>query len=814
MTVPPVSAKTLSRPRAEITATPLGHLRVLELGRDIPAAYCARQFALWGADVAVAEPAEGSPIRRMHPFATPPGGEARSLVWDYVGAGKRSLDEAALRAPGALDRLLAATDVLVTDLDDAALAGFGTSLEAIAAAHPDLVVVAISPFGRSGPFADLKGSDLVIQALTGYLSMNGLPDQPPLRAPGHIIGYAVGVSAFVGALATLFRRERGGRGGFLEVSGFETIAAMVPYLRIQYLGGERRREGGTEGGVRILPCADGFISIQTNHPGQRRTLAEALGIPIEEWPKALYDGAYREVVDRTVALASRYTAKMPLEEVFHAVQSRGIVCGKVQSVTELVTDPHLAARGFFQTLRHPDLGDLAFPGPAAHPEGFQAAAPQPAPRRARLSPDDLAWTSLAPGPCGAPASDPRPLAGLRVLDMTQAWIGPFAALALADLGAEVIKIESHLRPDVWRQASPSPVALGEIKAEAVNRSCYFNSVNRNKRSLALNLATPQGKDIFRQLTARADVVVENYTPQVMARFGLDYPELRKIQPDLVMCAFSGYGKTGPLADYKTNGSGIEAMAGWNDLHRYPGGPPVLMGFYPADPICGLQMAAMVLMGLIRRERGGGGSMIEGSMLEAAAGYIGEALLAAQLRGPPKAQGGGDPDMAPSGVYPCAGEDRWIALSIPDDTAWRGLLSLPGRPAGLDDPAFATAAERLVARVALDETLGAWTRMQKAPALAAALQAAGVAAAVVRPCGEALACEHLAARDWFTPLTHPDLGEHRYNGFLWRLAGAPLTASRHPPRLGEHSEELLRELLGLTDTEIAVLKENDVTGAVL
>ncbi len=129
---------------------------------------------------------------------------------------------------------------------------------------------------------------------------------------------------------------------------------------------------------------------------------------------------------------------------------------------------------------------------------------------------------------------------------------------------------------------------------------------------------------------------------------------------------------------------------------------------------------------------------------------------------------------------------------------------------MDDPAFATAAARLFARAALDETLGAWTRMQKAPALAAALQAA----AVVRPCGEALACEHLAAHDWFTPLTRPDLGEHRYNGFLWRMTGAPLTASRHPPRFGEHSEELLRELLGLSDTEIAVLKENDVTGAVL
>ena len=399
-----------------------------------------------------------------------------------------------------------------------------------------------------------------------------------------------------------------------------------------------------------------------------------------------------------------------------------------------------------------------------------------------------------------------------MLDLTQAWIGPFATLVMADLGAEVIKIESHRRPDVWRHAANSPPALADAPGAKVNHSWYFNSVSRNKRSLCLDLASADGKALFERLVAGADVVAENYTPQVMDKFGLGYDALAAQRPDLVKASFSGFGKTGYLSDMKANGSSIEALAGWDFLHRYPDGPPALMGFYQADPVCGLQMAALTLASLIRRQRTGEGEAIDGAMLDAAVGYLGDALLAAQLGDPPAALGNRDPDHAPSGVYPARGDDRWIAIDIPDEAAWHALAALVGPP--LDQPRFETLAGRRAAQDEIDATLAAWTAGFDAEALMGRLQGAGVPAGVVRGLAEAIDDPQLTARGWFKTMTHADLGEHRYNGFPWRFAGRELVAATPPPRLGEHSALLLTEKLGLDEAAIKALAAEGVTGWVM
>ena len=792
-----------------MVGTLLDGFRVLELSRDVSAAYCARQFALWGAEVVVVEPDEGSPIRRRGPFARTADGRKRSLTWEYVAAGKRSLRASDL-GNERLAELAAACDVLVTDLGQAELAAMGLDPATLRRARPDLVVTEVSGFGRDGPYAGFKGGELIVQALSGYLSLNGMREGPPLPAPGHLVGYAVGVNAFVGALAALFKVQRTGCGARVEVTGIETLAAFVPFLRVQYMGRDKVREGGTEAGVRILPCADGWVSLLTVNPAQKRLLGEILEIPADAWPADLYAGTYHQIVVKTVAFLSGYTRRKTMEQVFQALAAHGVVCGKVNGPLNLLESDQLEARGFFQALDHPELGKIALAGSAARLTNATTAEPRAAPAGPE-SPPDIGWT---PRPRRAPSVDDSalPLAGLRVLDLTQAWIGPFATLIFADLGAEVVKIESHKRPDVWRSASPNPVALAEIKAEKVNRSHYFNSVNRNKRNLALDLRSEAGKAIFRRLAVEADVVAENYTPQVMGKFGLDYEALIRIKPDLVMASFSGFGKTGPLSDFKSNGSAIEAMAGWDWLHRYPRGEPVLMGFYQADPICGLQMAALTLAALIRRERTGHGENIDGAMMDASVGYIGDILLQQQLCGPVEPAVGRDSDLVPSGVYPARGKDRWIAIAVSDDAAWQVLARQVG--GALADPRFTSFDGRRQAPDEIDAALRAWTVGFEADDLMRKLQAAGVPAGVVRSAAEALDEPHLAARDWFKVMTHADLGAHKYNGFPWRFEGCELQAHTPPPRLGEHSEILLRELLGLGDDEIASLKAKDVTGAVL
>jgi benzylsuccinate CoA-transferase BbsF subunit len=234
-----------------------------------------------------------------------------------------------------------------------------------------------------------------------------------------------------------------------------------------------------------------------------------------------------------------------------------------------------------------------------------------------------------------------------------------------------------------------------------------------------------------------------------------------------------------------------------------------MGFYQADPIDGLQMAALTLVGLIHRARTGEGDHLDGAMLDASVGYLGEVLLQTQLTGMPEPAGNRRPEMSPHGVFPCAGVDRWIALAADSEEAWNALAEVTG----LGDPRFASLAGRKAHEDELEARLAGWTAGWDADDLMSTLQQAGVAAGVVRGVREGLDEPQLAARGWFRRLKHHDLGTHSYNGYAWRFPGCGLKPSSPPPRLGEDSDELLRDLLGLNDAEIAELKAKDVTGQV-
>jgi crotonobetainyl-CoA:carnitine CoA-transferase CaiB-like acyl-CoA transferase len=789
-------------------------VRVLELSRRTPAAYCGRQFAKWGADVVIVEPDAGSPLRRLHPLARGTDGQTCSLLWTYVAANKRAIDQSALQAAGAFDAVMQCADVLISDWTDAEFSAiFGTTLAALREQHPQLAVVSITPFGLDGPYSGFRGTDLVVQALSGYLGLNGRADQPPLRAPGHLTGYAAGVNAFVAGLGCYLKRLRCGRADLAEVSEMETLAAMIPYLRVEYTGRDIVRAGGNEAGVRLFPCTDGWVSMLPLNPAQKPAFAEVLGIPADAWPADLYEGSYEERVAKALEFFGRFTRRKTMEQVFEGLEQRGIVCGKVLSPADLLTLAQLESRGWYRELAHPALGKLKYPGPAARLSDLAPVPPSPPPA-ASSAIEALGWTPREAQSADAAAAAMRPLEGMRIVDLTQAWIGPFSTLLLADMGAEVIKVESHKRPDVWRQASPNPVAIKNVRAERVNRSAYFNSVNRDKLDLSLDLKSEAGRSLFLRLVEGADVVAENYTPRIMGNFGLGYDVLRATNPALVMASFSGFGKSGPISDYKSNGAAIEAMAGWDSLHRYVDGSPVLMGFYQADAISGLQMAALTLLSLVHRQCTGRGQNIDGAMLDAAAGYIGDVILAAQLEVDLGRGGNGDPDMAPHGVYACAGDDRWIAIAVTDDGTWARLLTVDGCPSALREVRFETAAGRIAHHLELDACMQSWTERRSADDLMMALQAGGVPAGVVRGAAEGLGEPHLHARSWFQPLTHPDLGTHRYNGFLWRFADGKVRSQRPPPRLGEHSRLLLRERLGLSDAEIDALWQQGVTGAVL
>ncbi len=743
------------------------------------------------------------------------GAAPESLLWQFVAANKRagSLSRACPDAEMLLD-LLGRGDVLVTDWTEADLGRWGLTFADLRERLPGLVLVSVSPFGLDGPYAGLVGSELVVQALSGYAGLNGEKRRAPLKAPGHILGYTCGVSAFVAALAALISRLGSGRGRLIEASELETIAAILPLLRIEYTGVHPERDGGPSTGVRAHRCRDGWVTFIPPPEDQLGDYGAALGVEEDEWPPPVEGEDPLVRTRRLLPFVARRVRDKTTDEVFHGLLERRIVCGKVVKPADLLAEEHLAARGFFRTLHHPQLGDLPFAGPAARLGRTDAVPPAPAPAvREQVDPSALDWPGVEARAGVEEEGESLPLAGVEIVDLTQAWIGPFATMLLADLGAEVIKIESHQRPDVWRRWLASPVPMAKPPPGLVNSSPNYNSVNRNKRSLCLDLKTEEGKDLLRRLAAGADAVMENFTPRVMERFGLEWPDLAEQNPGLVMTHWSGFGKTGPLSDYKANGTSIEALAGWDWLHRYPDGDPMVMGFYQADAITGMQMAATTLVALFHSRRTGEGQSIDGSMIEAAAGYLGEVLLDAALGGQQTPPGNGDLDHAPHGVYPCAGDDRWIALAVESDEMWRQLVAISGLET-LADPAFDRHRDRIANAEKLDEAIAAWTCMEQAEHLMERLQAAGIAAGVVRTTAELMACPHLEHREWFRRTVHADVGEHRYSGHPWRIDGLLERSDLPPPRLGEHSREVLQDRFGLANAEVDELFERGVTGAVV
>ncbi|MCK1336686.1 CoA transferase [Bradyrhizobium sp. 38] len=656
---------------------PLTGLRVLEIADAASGGFCGRQFAQWGAEVVILEPPTGGSLRSLGPRWRLRAAEG-SAAFEMLGAGKRS-------APlDAVHELIDGADVLVCDLAPETFSA-RTSLDLLTLrqGRPGLVVAAIRPFGLRGREASGTAE---LEALSGYLSLNGPSDGPPLPAPPNLLDHVLGANAFVAAMAALVRRARTGAGDLVEVSGLETVASLLMWLREQHQPAPTNRNDGTPEGGCLLACRDGVVSAHFGWTENLPAFREVLGVPdcVDLDPQL--NGDLRAIAEWRAAVLAPYAAQLTVEEVFLGLQVRGVACGKVQTLTQVLADPQLEDRGFFRTLAHPLAGPIPLAGAAASISGVVSSAPEAAPAPASITAADLAWHPRKPQR-GTELDRSPPLAGLKVLDLTQAWLGPMVGMLLADLGADVIKVEAVQRPDVWRLMGQVEAAPGAATA-AVNRSCYFNAVNRNKRGLGLDLKNPAGAAALLRLASDADLVLENFTPHVMGRFGLDYHTLVARRSDIILTSFSGFGATGPYASFKANGVSIEALAGWDGLNLDAAGRPVLMGGYPADPICGLQMAGATLVALFRRLVTGSGAWVEGSMLEAAVGYIADALLAEAFsiagaeitpasRAPVERASGKDSWQVcgHSGIAPV--RSTWEALEATDLADWFIRLEAPG-----------------------------------------------------------------------------------------------------------------------------------------
>jgi crotonobetainyl-CoA:carnitine CoA-transferase CaiB-like acyl-CoA transferase len=402
-----------------------------------------------------------------------------------------------------------------------------------------------------------------------------------------------------------------------------------------------------------------------------------------------------------------------------------------------------------------------------------------------------------------------PLQGIRVLDLTTWWAGPFNALVLATLGAEVIKIEAIQRLDNWR------ATLADRAAERFwETSPLFNSTQRNKYGVTINLANPRGVTLFKRLVEKSDIVCENYSPRVMPQLGLAWETLREINPRLIMISQTGFGLNGPWRDYVSFAQVSESLAGLANLTGREDGPPTFAGQMLGDTLSALHGALAVLLALDERARTGRGQHIDLAQLETVIPATAQAQLDFQMNGRVwKRAGNRHPRMAPHGCYPARGEDRWIVIAIDGDAEWKRLVELMENPPWAGDRRFASAEERLNNAPELDELIARWTRTHDRDELARRLQLALLKAGPVLNPAELLDDPHLKARGFFQMVDREPIGPQPYPGLGVRFSKIPLRDRMPAPTLGQHNEEILRRVLGLSPSEIDQLEHEQIIGKI-
>jgi crotonobetainyl-CoA:carnitine CoA-transferase CaiB-like acyl-CoA transferase len=702
-------------------------IRVVDLTDGIAGAYCAKLLTDLGADVVYRE-APDDPL------------------WTYLRTSQH-------RALGDIAGWLRAADLVLVGEPG----------------HVDpapLVTVSITPVGHGGPDDGLFLTEEVLQARSGSLSNHGYMDRVPLTVGGHLGEYVTGAFAALGAVTAWWRASRSGIAESVDVSMLEAMQqtfVTAPTVMARFPGGFM----GSYRWVMIPgnePTGDDrFVGITTVTAQQWLALCRLMGrddlCADEELTTMRGRGARAAEVN---AILHGWTAKQTAEEVVAACVDARVPAAIVGNGAEMPRNEQLVAREVFLTqpgerwirprapFRFHGVADrrLDPPSPAEEPWGEGVARDR--------TPD-------APGE--------RPLAGVRVLDFTAFWAGPFATAWLAAMGADVIKVEAAQRPDGIRfSAMLSP----RQDPQWYEKSALFHASNLGKRGITLDLSQPEGLDLAKRLAATSDVVVENFTPRVLEQFGLDEDTIRSLAPTAILVRMPAFGLTGPWRNRPGFAQTMEQLTGMAWVTGYEGGAPIIAGGL-VDPMVGTHAALAIVAALEHRARTGEGQLVEVPLVEVATAVTAEQVIRYSADGTLVGRRGS------GGVYRAAGDDEWVAV----DTA-RDPLSADER--------------------------AAWCVTRTADAAARELVAEGIPAAAMVPAYLGNEDVQMQARGFFEPVEHALVGVHEYPTWPMRFSAGPARYWQGPaPTLGQHTDEVLRDELGIDDAELARLREIGVTG---
>jgi crotonobetainyl-CoA:carnitine CoA-transferase CaiB-like acyl-CoA transferase len=775
------------------------HLRVVDFSTGIAGAYVTKLFRDAGADVIKVEPPEGDPLRRWSATGAELG-DADGALFQFLHGGKRSV----IGAPGdaQIESLIASADLVVESFASSAI-----DPSRWRAQHPQLVWLSITPFGREGPYADRPASDLTIQAESGCIAGRGLPEQPPVMIGGRTAFWVSGVFAAVAAAAALRRAGRTGEGEHVDFSMMEvmTIASSVYADLMDSMAG-RPELNPVSRAVEIPsiePTKDGWVGFNTNSREQYQSfllLIERTDL-LEDKELASLPGRWARR-DEWNELVRAWTTRHTTAEVVEKAALLRIPVAPVNDGEHVFEHEQFRARGVFD--RNPGGGFLQ-PRPSYKLDGERVRPVAAAPRLGEHDGEIEARERRAP--TGEGERGRLPLDGMRVLDATAWWAGPTSTQILGMLGAEVIHLEAIQRLDGGRMVG----GMFFSQPEWWERSSLFMGANTNKKDLTLDLSTEAGLEAMKRLIAGCNVVVENFSPRVFDGFGLTTECIHELNPQALFVRMPAFGLDGPWRDNVGFAQTMEQMTGlaWLTGHTYDQ-PRIQRG--PCDPIAGMHAAFASLVGLAERDATGTGHFLECTMVEGALNAASEQLVEYSAYGTVmQREGNRAPYAAPQGLYPCRGYERWLALAVESDAQWSGLKRALGEPDWAADPRLDGHAGRREAHDAIDAELEGWAAEQELDAAVELLVAHGVPAAPVFDGRRASRHPQHMARGFYETVEFPIAGTHPVPTVPFRFSSQESWIRLPAPTVGQHSREILRDVAGLSDSEIDALEQAGVIG---
>ena len=659
--------------------TPLTDLRVVEISDRIAGDYCGKLLVDAGADVVKVEPAGGSPMRAFTVTGADPAAGADSPLFSYLNAGKQSVTTLS-------DDLLTDVDVVVVTASRAAALSTGIDPQRLLSVAPRCVVVTVSDFGWTGPWAERAATEFTLQAWSGCTGFRGDPDGPPIAIGGELGEYMAGAFAAFGALAIHRRTRNGGPGEHLDLSVLEAMTLMqsCEWLHAQLMGVPAIKRSVEV--PSIEPAKDGYVGITMVTGQQWLDFAAMVECPeLTEIPELRFQLGRWEYRDWIRQRIGGWLRERTVAEIVELGQLFRLPIAALGNGATILEMEYMRERGVF----------------VPNPTGFRQprtpwlmsdARPAPVRKTPSLRQDDeINWP---PRQSGSPLSSPRlPLEDIRIVDLTAFWAGPSATHSLAAFGADVVKIESIQRPDSIRYS-------GGMRSDVEDWWEYgwvFQGVNTNKRSVTLDQQSPDGIELFKTLVAQADAVIENFSPRVLEQFGLGGDTLLELNPRLVVVRMPAFGLDGPWRDRVGFAPTMEQIAGLAWVTGMPDGPPVAPRG-ACDPLAGVHAAFALLAALEFVDDTGRGQLVETPMIETVLNVTASQPIEFEVFGLTLQRRGnrGHPRVTQN-LYQCAGDDDWIAVTVRTDAERDSVMQMIGQSSWADD---------------VDRHLQQWFSMQK------------------------------------------------------------------------------------------------------